>query len=74
MSNKEEKPNSTLREYANYSDAGIKFALYILLGLFGGQWLDKRWEMKGLLTILGMFTGASLGMYTLYKNIFREEK
>lgn len=68
---KPEEP-SLWREYMKYSDAGIKFAVCIVLGVFGGEWLGQRFGFRDLFTILGMFFGASIGMYSLYKSLFKE--
>jgi F0F1-type ATP synthase assembly protein I len=36
--------------------------LVLLLGVFGGIWLDGKWGTDPILTIVGSFAGIGLGL------------
>ena len=46
---------------------GLEMAMAIVAGLFAGQWLDTRWHTAPVLVILGVFGGAAVGFYNLYR-------
>jgi ATP synthase protein I len=48
---------------------GIEFAVSILLGVFAGQWLDRRMHTGPWLVMLGALVGAAAGFYNLYRTI-----
>ncbi len=49
-----------------YSHLGIQFALVILLGIWAGAQLDKRFSTTWF-TLVGTFVGAGIGFYFLYR-------
>lgn len=56
---------------------GMHFAISTLLGTGVGWYLDKSWSTIPLFLLLGMFLGAGVGFYHLYKTLMdieREEK
>lgn len=64
-----EKFGGTFRDAARYSHLGITYAATILLCLFGGQYLDKIWNTKPYLTLVGALFGASAGFYYIIKEL-----
>ncbi|MBC8344190.1 MAG: AtpZ/AtpI family protein [Bacteroidetes bacterium] len=54
---------------ANYSHLGITLAIMILLGFFGGNWLDKKLGWEPVFTISGAFLGATGGFLNLIKTL-----
>jgi ATP synthase protein I len=50
-----------------YGTVGLEFGLSVLIGLFGGQWLDRRFHTDPWLTFLGMAFGTAAGMRTLWR-------
>jgi F0F1-type ATP synthase assembly protein I len=48
---------------------GIQFAVTIIVFLFAGQWLDRRFGTTPWLLILGVVIGASAGFYSLYRKL-----
>jgi F0F1-type ATP synthase assembly protein I len=48
---------------------GFEFAAAILLGLFVGQYLDRRIGTAPWLLILGVAVGAAAGFYNLYRTL-----
>lgn len=41
----------------------------ILLGLYGGWWLDRRLETFPLFMLLGIFLGIGIGFYSLWREL-----
>ena len=50
-----------------YGTVGLELALSILVGLFGGQWLDKKLGTHGILTLVGLAYGLAAGGRALYR-------
>ena len=48
---------------------GVEFAAAILLGVFAGQWLDRRIGTTPWFVILGVVLGAAAGFYNLYRTL-----
>jgi F0F1-type ATP synthase assembly protein I len=58
------------QEVGKYLDLGLRFAISMALGLFGGYWLDKKLHTLPVFLILGMFFGAFSGFLTIYHAAF----
>jgi len=56
-----------LKGLGTYGTVGLEFALSVLVGLFGGQWLDKRWGTAPWLTLLGLGFGMAAGIRSLLR-------
>jgi ATP synthase protein I len=54
---------------AEYAGVGFQFAASIVLFLLAGRWLDGQWGTEPWLMILGVFTGASAGFYSMYQRL-----
>ena len=52
---------------ATMAGGGLEFAGAILIGLFGGEWLDRRWGTGPWLVVVGVFVGAVAGFVSLYR-------
>lgn len=59
---------------ADFAGVGIQFALAIVVFLFAGQWLDKRFGTNGLFTIAGVFVGGGGAFYSMYHKITAAQK
>jgi ATP synthase protein I len=59
---------------AVFAGAGFEFAGCILLGLFAGQWVDKRLGTAPWLLILGVFIGAAAGIFNMYRILTTAER
>lgn len=46
---------------------GAEFTVLVCVGLFAGQWLDRRFRTDPWLLILGAFVGAAAGFYRLVR-------
>lgn len=51
---------------------GFQFLLAILLGLYGGQWLDRRLGSAPWFLIIGVFLGAGASFYAMYRAMVAE--
>jgi len=52
---------------AALAGAGIEFLGAILIGVFAGQWLDKKLGTAPWLLVLGTFICAAAGFWHLYR-------
>ena len=57
---------------AVYAGLGLQFALAILLFTFVGQWLDRRLGTEPWLLLVGVFTGAGGGFYSIYRRLMAD--
>lgn len=48
---------------------GISMVLVILLGVFGGDWLDRRLGTSPAFLLLGIFLGIGAGFYNLWSEL-----
>jgi len=53
--------NSSWKGIGKYSTVGLDLALSILVGLFGGRWLDGKLGTGHWLTIVGLGFGIATG-------------
>ncbi len=51
--------------------AGIQFAAALIGGLYGGQWLDRRFATAPVFLYVGVAIGAIGGMTALYRQLMR---
>jgi F0F1-type ATP synthase assembly protein I len=56
-----------LQATSRYSYLGIFFGVAICLGIFGGRWLDRRWNTGPYLEIGGLLVGVAAGFRELYR-------
>lgn len=54
------------KAYAEYSTIGLELAASVLLGLFGGMWLDTRFGTK-YLALLGFALGVGIGFRAILR-------
>lgn len=57
-----------------YSTVGLELALSVLIGLFGGQWLDEKLGTGGWLTFLGLALGVTAGFRSLWQQLQRANR
>ena len=53
--------NSAWKGIGRYSTVGLDLALSVLVGLFGGQWLDRKLGTGHWLTVVGLAFGIAAG-------------
>lgn len=59
---------------AEFAGLGAAFAVTILAGLFGGQWLDRRLGTAPIITIGGLFVAAAAGFYSMYRRLVLRQR
>ena len=52
---------------ASYAGVGAQFVVSILFFLYLGKWLDGKLGTDPLLLIVGVFVGAAVGIYNMYR-------
>lgn len=67
-------PKNFLSEAASYTHLGLTFAMSILLGFFGGYWLDGKIGSSPLFTLVGAFLGATGGFIFLIHTLTHAQK
>lgn len=56
-----------MKGLGTYGTVGLEFALSVLFGLFGGQWLDKKLGTAPWLTLIGLGFGMAAGIRSLWR-------
>ena len=58
----------------NYGTLGMEVALSVVVGLFGGQWLDKRFQTGGWLTWIGFAYGLAAAGRAIYRAVQKSNR
>ena len=56
---------------AQYTHLGLTLVMVVLGGFFGGYWIDNKINTMPLFAIIGAFTGASAGIFSLIRTLNR---
>lgn len=59
---------------AEFAGVGVQFAGAIVLFLFVGQWVDKRFGTQPFGVIVGVFTGAGGAFYSMYRKLMAAQR
>lgn len=55
------------KEYGRYGSVGIELFVSIILGYYGGHWLDQKWGGgRGWLTAFGTIVGVYAGFRAIF--------
>lgn len=65
-SDKKNKVNLT-NDYVKFTGLGIQIAASLLISLYGGLWLDEKFESEPLFLLIGVFFGMFAGIWTVIK-------
>ncbi|MCC7323510.1 MAG: AtpZ/AtpI family protein [Gemmatimonadaceae bacterium] len=60
------------RSAAKYGGVGLQFAASILLFLYAGQWVDRRFGTKPWGILIGVFVGAGAAFYSMYRRLMAD--
>lgn len=60
-----------LRAFTIGSTIAIQFAASVLLGLYGGRFLDGRFDTAPWLMLVGLLLGLAAGSMSVYKLVSR---
>ena len=66
--------NSSWKRIGSYSTVGLELALSILVGLLGGQWLDRKLGTGPWLSIIGFGFGVAAGARTVWQALKRANR
>ncbi len=58
----------------NYGTLGMEIALSVVVGLFGGQWLDKKLHTGGWLTWVGFAYGLAAAGRAIYRAVRKSNR
>ena len=58
----------------SYGTLGMEVALSVVVGLFGGQWLDKRFQTGGWLTWIGFAYGLAAAGRAIYRAVQKSNR
>ena len=56
----------------SYLGVGLQFALSIVLFVYLGQWLDRRFGTEPWLLLLGLLLGAGGSFYSIYRKLMAD--
>lgn len=62
----------SMRTIARYTNLGWTIVAAVVLGLWGGSWLDKQWDTEPLMFILGAVFGIAVGLYHFLASVLRK--
>ncbi len=59
---------------AAFAGLGLQFALAIVVFLYAGQWLDRRFGTNGILTVIGVLFGAGVAIFGVYRRLVADQR
>ena len=63
----EKETGKTIRELGYFASLGMSIAISIFIGLFGGIWLDNKFETDPVFMFLGLAVGIAAGFNNIIK-------
>jgi ATP synthase protein I len=70
--NEESDRRDLARRAGTLAGVGLQFAGAILVFLYAGQWVDRRFGTAPWFLLIGVFVGAIAGFYSLYRKLMSE--
>ena len=58
----------------DFAGAGIQFAVTLVLFIFAGSWLDKRYGTSPLFILAGVLIGGGGSFYLLYRKVTEAQR
>lgn len=55
------------RRYLRFSSLGIELGLSVMIGLIGGQWLDRYFGTAPWLLLAGLLFGLAAGFRSMFR-------
>jgi ATP synthase protein I len=65
---------SAYRAMAAYGTLGLEFVISVVLGLYGGRWLDQKFGTSGGWTVAGVVLGTVMGFRAIWRVAKRAER
>jgi F0F1-type ATP synthase assembly protein I len=66
--------HKTWKGIGSYSTVGLELVLSILVGLFGGRWIDRKLATGGWLTVVGLAFGVAAGVRSVWQALQRANR
>ena len=66
--------NKIYREVGPYLSLGMQLAITVTVMVFLGIWLDEKFDLSPILTIVFAMLGVSAGMYNFIKSVTNSDK
>ncbi|MFP5355272.1 MAG: AtpZ/AtpI family protein, partial [Gemmatimonadota bacterium] len=60
------------RAAGRYAGVGLQFAVSIVVFLYAGQWVDRRFGTAPWGVLAGVFVGASAAFYSIYRRLMAD--
>ena len=54
---------------AAYAGFGLQFVIALLVFLYLGQWVDRKFDTAPVFLLIGVFAGAGGAFYSLYRKL-----
>lgn len=58
---------------STFAGLGLQLLVAILVFLYAGQWLDRRFATKGIFTVVGVLVGAGAAIFSAYRKLVAEQ-
>ncbi|MFC2094120.1 AtpZ/AtpI family protein [Bacteroidota bacterium] len=68
------KVSKIYREVGPYLGLGMQLAITVTAMVFIGIWLDEKFELSPVLTIVFSMLGIFAGMYNFIKSVIKSDK
>lgn len=72
--NNKDSLGKTYKEVGPYLGLGVQLAATIIVMLYLGSWLDKKYDSAPTYTLICAILGISIGLYQLIKTVLFLEK
>jgi F0F1-type ATP synthase assembly protein I len=59
---------------AEFAGVGLQFAITLVVFALVGIWLDRKLGTSPLLVVIGVFGGAGLGFWEMYRAMIRKKR
>lgn len=60
------------RTAGRYAGVGLQFAASIVVFLYAGQWIDRRFGTGPWGVLVGVFVGAAAAFYSIYRRLMTD--
>lgn len=70
---KDDDRTSLYQTFGLFLGLGTQLVILVILGAFGGQFLDEKFGTTPLFLLLGIIFGFGLGVYNLYQILKRRK-
>jgi hypothetical protein len=57
-----------------YAGLGLQMAVVLLVFVWAGSWLDRRFGTGGVLTVVAAFVGFGGTMYSLVRSLSKKDR